>query len=221
MLLYKDSYGINHRSAITEKLKELAQIVVEDNYDEVLLPHPRKRYCHDDQHLFCTMLESASQERITEKRICRCWCYFNKEDKGQDCSACKFSFKKSNVGNFQISDYEVPTEFAMEQLGGIDWLLKHDGRLIAAEVKPPNSSETIVRMIAEILTYTIGTAYVPAICFFKTDMGGNPSKQYIDYLKYRDNQDFQLILSRTCLEVLYVTFDKDTFSIHNVKDKPI
>ncbi len=43
MLLYKDSYGINHRSAIAEKLKELAQIVVEDNYDEVLLPHPRKK----------------------------------------------------------------------------------------------------------------------------------------------------------------------------------
>ena len=221
MLLYKDSYGINHRSAISEKLKELAQIVIEDNYDEVLLPHPRRRYCHDDKHLTCTMLESASQERPTEKRICRCWCYFNKKSKGQDCSACKFSFRKKNVGEFEIVDYEVPTEFAMKQLGGIDWLLKKNGCVYAAEVKPPNSSETIVRMIAEILTYTIGTVYIPAICFFKTDMGGNPSKQYIDYLKHKNNSDFQLILKKTGLEVLYVTFDKKTFAIHSTSEEPL
>ncbi len=221
MTFYKDSYGINHRSAIPKKLRELAQIIAESNYDEALLPHPRKRYCHDDQHLACAMTETTSQERVTEKRICRCWSYFNKADRNQDCSTCNFKFKKKNLGKYEIIDYEVPTEFAMEQLGGIDWLLKKDNRLIATEVKPPNSSETIVRMIAEILTYTVGTSYSPAICFFKTTTDGTPSKQLIDYLKYKDNEDFLQIKERTGLEILYITFDKDTFSIHNVIDEPL
>ena len=221
MLLYKDSYGINHRSAISEKLKELKQVVIEDNYDEVLLPHPRRPYCHDYEHSTCTMPETASQERLTEKRICRCWCYHNKTVKGQDCSSCNFSFRKKNVGKFEIVDYEVPTKFAMKQLGGIDWLLKKNECMYAAEVKPPNSSETIVRMMAEILTYTIGTTYIPAICFFKTDMNGNESKQCIDYLKYKHNEDFQFILKKTGIEVLYITFDADTFSIHHMSEEPL
>lgn len=219
MLLYKDSYGINHRSAIQEKLKELSLIVAENNYDEVLLPHPRKRYIHQDEHTVCTMSESSSQERVTEKRICRCWNYHNKANNDY-CEQCQFGFKRKNVGAIEIVDYEVPTVFSMEQLGGIDWLLKKHGETIAAEVKPPNSTETIVRMIAEILTYTIGTNYTPAICFFKTDMFGNPSKQYIDYIRVRDSEAFKSIQTNTNLHVLYVTFDKDTFAIHDTKDEP-
>ena len=219
MLLYKDSYGINHRSAIQDKLKELSLIVAEKNYDEVLLPHPRKRYLHQDDHSTCTMLESNSQERVTEKRLCRCWNYFNKPK--NTCEQCGFQFKRKNVGSIEIIDYEVPTVFSMEQLGGIDWLLKKENDTIAAEVKPPNSSETIVRMIAEILTYTIGTSYIPAICFFKTDMHGNPSKQYVDYIKVKDSDAFKSIQLNTGLAVFYVTFDDTAFEIHDVKEEPI
>ncbi len=219
MLYYKDSYGINHRSAIQEKLKELASIVEKNNYDEVLLPHPRKRYLHSDDHSRCTMTESDNQEHITEKRICRCWNYLNKEASNQ-CTECGFKFKRKNVGTIEIIDYEVPTAYSMEQLGGIDWILKKDNEFIAAEVKPPNSSETIVRMIAEILTYTIGTFHTPAICFFKTDMYGDPSKQYVDYIKHKDSKSFQAILQSTGLRVFYVTFDDDTFIIHDVEDEP-
>lgn len=218
MLLYKDSYGINHRSAIQDKLKELSLIVSEDNYDEVLLPHPRKRYLHQDNHTQCTMPETDNQEKITEKRLCRCWNYYNKAFNEQ-CSECKFGFKRKNVGSIAIIDYEVPTVFSMEQLGGIDWLLKEEDDVIAAEVKPPNSSETIVRMIAEILTYTIGTSYIPAICFFKTDMHGNPSKQYVDYIKIKDSDAFRTIQDRTGLKIFYITFDNAAFEIHGVKEE--
>lgn len=219
MVYYKDSYGINHRSAILEKLKELSSIVEEKNYDEVLLPHPRKRYLHQDDHTRCTMSGADNQEQITEKRICRCWNYFNKGLNDQ-CNSCKFSFKRQNAGTISIIDYEVPTVFSMEQLGGIDWLLKKDDEVIAAEVKPPNSSETIVRMIAEILTYTIGTSYTPAICFFMTDMYGNPSKQYVDYIKVKDSDSFKKIQCNTGLRVLYITFDDSTFVIHDIKEEP-
>ncbi len=221
MLLYKDSYGINHRSALKEKIKELSLIVKEDNYDEVLLPHPRKRYAHQDEHFSCSMVDAKASERITEKRICRCWNYFNKEYCNSNCAMCSFGFKKVNAGKIVIKDYEVPTEFAMEQLGGIDWLLDVDGVSVAAEVKPHNSSETLVRMIAEILTYTIGTSHIPAICFFKTDLSGNPSKQMIDYLKLKDNDDFLFIKEKTGLKVLYITFDKNSFVIHNDEEEPI
>ena len=58
------------------------------------------------------------------------------------------------------------------------------------EVKPVDSTETLTRMIAEILTYTLDCAieYKPGICFFEG------SKQMEDFEKYRSNSDFQYIL---------------------------
>ena len=220
MTYYKDSYGINHRSAIAEKMKELANIVCKNNYDKVLLPFPRKRYNHADEHTHCT-LDSWNAERVTEKRICRCWNYYNKNCHITQCDTCQFGFKRKNTGVIQILDYEVPTIFAMENLGGIDWLLDDNDNTLATEVKPPESTETIVRMIAEILTYTIGTSYTPAICFFKTTRTGELSKQCEDYLKFKDNEDFLAIKERTGFLVLYITFDNNTFTIHNADTEPI
>ena len=220
MVYYKDSDGINHRSALLKKLRELANIVCEDNYDEILLPHPREKYCHADKHLHCA-LNSENAERVTEKRICRCWNYYNKQCHKDKCDVCKFEFKRTNAGDIQIVDYEVPTEFSMDNLGGIDWLLNDDGEKLATEVKPPESKETIVRMIAEILTYTIGTSYVPAICFFKTTTEGRMSKQCEDYIKVKDNSDFISIKRKTGLRILYITFDDRTFLIHDAEKEPI
>ena len=137
------------------------------------------------------------------------------------CGVCEFEFKRTNVGDIQILDYEVPTEFAMEKLGGIDWILDDVGQALATEVKPPESTETIVRMIAEILTYTVGTSYTPAICFFKTTREGHLSKQCEDYLDYKDNVDFQFIKNKTGLRILYITFDDINFSIHDAEKEPI
>lgn len=220
MVYYKDSDGINHRSALLKKLKELANIVCEDNYDEILLPHPREKYCHADKHFHCA-LNSENAERVTEKRICRCWNYYNKQCHKDKCDTCKFEFKRANAGDIRIVDYEVPTEFSMDNLGGMDWLLNDDGEKLATEVKPPESKETIVRMIAEILTYTIGTSYVPAICFFKTTSAGYMSKQCEDYIKIKDNSDFISIKRKTGLRILYITFDDRTFLIHDAEKEPI
>lgn len=220
MVYYKDSYGINHRSAIAEKLQELANIICENNYDEILLPHPRKRYCHDDEHIRCT-LEPENAEKVTEKRICRCWNYYNKNCHMSKCDICEFGFKRRNAGEIQILDYEVPTPFSMKNLGGIDWILDDDGSMLATEVKPPESTETIVRMLAEILTYTIGTSYTPAICFFKMTREGHTSKQYEDYLNFRDNADFLTIKNQTGLRILYITFDDSSFTIHDAEKEPM
>lgn len=221
MELYKDLDKINHRSVISSNLGELAKIISRNDYGEILLPYPRKRYLHKEQHVGCTMSLSDSQGRITEKRICRCWNYFNKPECNRICASCTFGFKKENVSNYEIVDYEVPTVFAMKQLGGIDWLLKREGKIIAAEVKPPNSQETIVRMIAEILTYTIDTEYIPAICFFIKNTYGEFSKQYVDYMRFKNDVNFQFIKQRTDLKVLYITYDENTFCIHDEEEEPL
>ena len=109
----------------------------------------------------------------------------------------------------------------MENLGRIDWLLDDNGNMLASEVKPPNSSETIVRMIAEILTYTIDTPYTPAICFFKTTNEGHFSKQCKDYLKFKNNEDFLKIKKKTNLRILYITYNENTFTIHDAEKEPI
>lgn len=221
MWLYKDSYGINHRTAIRGKLKELKQIVKNDNYDGILLPYPRKKYSHEYNHISCSLHSSTFRNEPTEKQLCCCWNYFNKSASNSVCSLCTFPLKKKNVGKFEIVDYEVPSLYNMKNLGAIDWLLKRGDEFIATEVKPYGSPETIVRMLAEILTYTIGTTYIPAICFFKTDMNGRPTKQLRDYVKYKGDENFLFIKEKTGLKVLYITFDENTFCIHDEEEEPL
>ena len=220
MEYYKDKPDINHRSAITYTMKQLADIISHNNYDEILLPLPRKRYVHNYEHTRCS-LTTDNKTRVTEKRICRCWNYYNKQCHMIKCGNCEFEFKKENLGDIKILDYEVPTVFAMENLGGIDWILDDDGDILATEVKPPESKETIVRMIAEILTYTIGSSYTPAICFFKNTQDGQISKQCEDYLKFKDINDFFEIKKKTGLRILYITFDDSSFTIHDTERTPI
>lgn len=223
MTYQKDFPNINHRSEQKDVLKSLAKIILTDHYEEQLLPLPRTPYEHADNHSGCTYSDDAGNaDRITEKRICRCWNYCNKNIHKEKCLACSFGFKKSNKGDIAILDYEVPTKFNMEKLGGIDWLLSDGAGEIAAEVKPPDSPETLVRMIAEILTYTIGTDYTPAICFFKTQQDGtSPSAQMRDYMTYKDNADFLSIKHKTGLRVLYITFDDSSFMIHDTEKEPL
>ena len=47
------------------------------------------------------------------------------------------------------------------------------------------------------------------------------SKQCSDYLKYKESEDFKSIVEKTHLKVLYVTFDNDTFEIHDTEKEPL
>lgn len=209
-VLYKDNDFINQRSKQEEQLKILADMIRNGDYEEKLLPKPRYPYDHKFDHSHCNF-STVNPERVTEKRICRCWNFYNKPDRDAKCSTCPFKFKKDNVGDIEIIDFEYPTKFNIAHVGGIDWLLKDGDEIFDTEVKPPKSDETIVRMLAEILTYTVDSDYKPAICFF-TD-----SKQHRDYKKYKDNSDFQYIIKQTGIRVLCITFDEDEFEIHDVE----
>lgn len=212
-LHFKDNPTINHRSAQDENFEKLLNAINGNNLKDILIKsEPDKSKPHIPDHSKCDYSKTDS-ERITEKRICRCFYYYNSDKITNECATCPFAFKKKNIGDIKITNYEVPSEFVIEGIGGIDWLLDDNGKLLATEVKPPESSETLVRMISEALTYTIDTNYTPAICFFLKNKYGNDTKQMVDYRKYRNTPVIRKIIAKTNLRILGIEIIEDTFRI--------
>lgn len=161
-----------------------------------------------------------------EERIIRCL-YYRSNDK---CPNDKCSYKKKYVIDkgcgFVAQDYQVPSDKKVPGVGKIDLVLKNikDNKLYAVEVKRDGreNNENIVRMIAEILTYTIVTKeyhygdykehkekMFPAIGFFEGSL------QQTNYENLEKNQDLLKIIDSTKLKV-YLFKNK-----HDKNDKPI
>lgn len=115
--------------------------------------------------------------------------YDNKSDK---CIVCPLALKYNNVStNYSIVEAESPTEYVIKTCGGIDLIITDSkNKTYLTEVKPKNSKETIVRMIAEIYTYTIGFEGEKEIAFFEG------SQQEKDYKKYYNNKYFRKIIDK-------------------------
>ena len=201
-MLYKDRPEVNHRndSAYSQFFKEEALFLkkyyaTKENKDvlrEVFLPDsqlsvPKSKgtKLHYPKHEYCSSISKTDSTRLNEKRICRCMFYYGKRP--LKCQNCLLINKWQNVGKIEVTEYEWPTIQVYNETGGIDLILDNK---YAVEVKPVDSTETLTRMIAEILTYTLDCAkeYKPGICFFEG------SKQMEDFEKYRSNSDFQYIL---------------------------
>lgn len=134
------------------------------------------------QHNGCSGL---STDAFTEKRLCKCMYYLN-GSYSRNCSHCEFMERFEVIGQYQITDYEVPAFYDGDGIGEIDLIITGDGEEYAAEVKPyKNNRETLLRMIAEILTYTQGDrepARKNAIAFFeKNREDGEKTWQQIEY----------------------------------------
>ena len=118
-------------------------------------------------HTECTGTTTATP---TEKRTCRCLYYFN-SDHTKHCDACKYQQGRCCIkGDYRIKDYEVPAYYDGDGIGEIDLLIEDSESIYATEVKPPQgNSECILRMITEILTYTLDSdkGYRKAIAFFE------------------------------------------------------
>lgn len=109
---------------------------------------------------------------FTEKRLCKCLYYRNSEFHNlEECSKCDFQDRFDVVGDYQILDYEVPAYYYGKGIGEIDLIISDGKNTYATEVKPnKGNNETLLRMIAEIMTYTIGYPigkYEKAIAFFE------------------------------------------------------
>lgn len=198
-VLYKDNKYINQKSKYLDNCKELSDIIKmakeENNYSKYFLDESKiSEGKHRPNHDECDMNDRKSS-RLTEKRICRCMYYFGKDvDK---CNKCPLKKKYKNIQKrFAVIDYEVPMEFVTEECGGIDILIedKKSNEKYAVEIKPKDSSETLVRMIAEIFTYTSNceNKYKRAIAFFS---GSQQEKDYFNK-KYRQNEDFNYLLDQ-------------------------
>lgn len=213
--IFKDNKSINHRSEIKKQIKELADKVrqaeqgsdAKKNLKQSLLNDLESKREHVPNHNGCTgCLDSG---RLTEKRLCRCMYYYNSQ-KDKVCEKCDIEMKWKNIGAITVTEYEYPTKYVLDNVGGIDLIFDNT---YAVEVKPQNSSETLVRMFAEILTYTIDYDYKPAICFFEG------SKQMKDYEKLMAEKNEDLIYLCKYIKVFYfATEQKDNIVEFKIKE---
>lgn len=144
-----------------------------------------------------------------EKRICKCLFYHNKDDvikACNKCNKCKYNdYYKIVDSPFTISDYEDPSFYEGKGIGEVDLVIKYDNNLYATEVKPHNkenkgNDESILRMIAEILTYTYNNPkYKKAIAFF------NNTPQHEEYKKLKDGCRLCNIMDIAKINVFLIT----------------
>lgn len=220
--LFKDRKIVKNRSKLKEAMKEIVKLL------------KRIEVCEDKENIFRIELlndQNSSQEHIpnhngcdgcetstkTEKRMCRCMYYFNSSFEKNSCRGCKLERKWKNVGNINITEYEYPTKYVLEKVGGIDLIFDDK---YAVEVKPKGSKETLTRMFAEILTYTIDYDYKPAICFFEG------SKQMRDFMILYNNPETKDDLLYICkyIKVFYFNIVREVdgiyeFEIREIEDK--
>lgn len=132
-----------------------------------------------EMHEYCSKLDGDS---FTEKRLCRCM-YYKNSNYETECELCGYRNRFKVTGDYQIIDYEVPAFYYGDGIGEIDLVISDGVDCYATEVKPyKNNKETLLRMIAEIMTYTDGYEegiYKKAIAFFEKnyDNGSFTSQQ--------------------------------------------
>jgi len=151
-----------------------------------------------------------------ESRLCKCLFYHQFNHSKNICCKCNFNDRFSLSG-FSIPEYEFPSFYEKPKLGRIDLIIKLDGSecLYATEVKSyailgeKNNEECLLRMIAEIMTYTLGYEgiFKKAIAFFK---GSYQANEYERLLKMRPQSS--LIKLLRAADITVFMFEKNNFS---------
>jgi hypothetical protein len=166
MSLLKEDKRVNQISKYKEKAKQFIKDLNNKSLKDCLgIPKKLERNESVKKgwiHGKC-VFKSGSGDRITEKRICKCFYYRNRCRKNSMCQKdnCKIKFfkKEYKLNNCDVLDYEIPINYVTRKIGEFDLLIKYGNDSYAVEVKPPNSKETILRMILEILTYDFCNCY--------------------------------------------------------------
>lgn len=169
--LFKERITRTHYDALIQELSDaidggeasLMKLLLGTDAPELYADHGSYQ---DGQHNACAGLKKDS---YTEKRLCKCM-YYRNSDYRTACDKCDFQDRFEVVGDYRISDYEVPAYYYGDGIGEIDLVITDGEVYYATEVKPyKNNSETLLRMVAEIMTYTLGYGdkYKKAIAFFE------------------------------------------------------
>lgn len=143
-----------------------------------------------------------------EKRLCKCLYYMNSKYRiANECEKCQFPERYAITGSYKITDYEVPAYYYGSNIGKIDLILND---IYATEVKPDkNNEESLLRMVAEIMTYTLGFPkgqYKNAIGFFEN------TPQEEEYL-LRDPSMMRLLEKAEITVFCFKKKDKSTIEI--------
>ena len=173
-ILFKDKITKKQYTVLAEELLNAIEMG-EDALKKVLIgcENPELYFSHgtyqEGGHNRCGGLKG---NRLTEKRFCKCLYYRNgKYHNPEECRECDFADRFDITGNYRITDYEVPAYFYGKGIGKIDLIISNGKTRYATELKSyKGNEETLLRMIAEIVTYTIGYPagkYVKAIAFFE------------------------------------------------------
>ena len=173
-ILFKDKITKKEYTVLAKELLNAIEMG-EDALKKVLIgcENPELYSSHgtyqEGGHNRCSRLKG---NRITEKRFCKCLYYRNgKYHNPEECRECDFKDRFNIIGNYRITDYEVPAYFYGKGIGEIDLIISDGKTQYATELKPyEGNEETLLRMIAEIMTYTSGYPegkYVKAIAFFQ------------------------------------------------------
>jgi hypothetical protein len=121
---------------------------------------PREEFSY--KHNTCDFSDDKSTRR-TEKRLCRCLVNFEKAGIQKNCDTCSMNkihhLAKRVRGEkgleCQFLDFEVPVSPCIDdKIGEIDLILAFDGEIYATEFKPYWNTESVLRMMAEIVTYS-------------------------------------------------------------------
>lgn len=161
------------RKGYSEKQAEqILQVLADEEQLRNLLMGTAEYKVYDGDYKVGNHIEckGTTTQTVTEKRICRCLYYWN-SNHNKHCDTCKYQQGRCYiVGDYHIKDYEVPAYYDGNGIGEIDLLIEGPEGIYATEAKPPQgNSECILRMIAEILTYTLDSdkGYRKAIAFFE------------------------------------------------------
>lgn len=156
MEYYYKKEEIKARSKYLDLAKKLLE---EDDLLQGIKIIPRQSFVYD--HDDCDFSDGKSTRR-TEKRLCRCLVNFEKQGARKNCGACCMNIThrlaKRVCGEKGAAcaflDFEVPVSpCSDDQIGEIDLILSFDGEIYATEFKPSWNTESVLRMIAEIVTY--------------------------------------------------------------------
>lgn len=174
--LFKDKINKTNSIVLAKELMNAIE-AGEDVLMELLLgtTEPELYSAHgsykEGEHSRCGGMK---KDAFTEKRLCKCLYYKNgKYHNPEECGECDFphEYRYGIIGDYFIADYEVPAFYYGDGIGEIDLVISNGKTRYATEVKPfKGNNETLLRMIAEIMTYTIGYSvgeYEKAIAFFE------------------------------------------------------
>ncbi len=141
-----------------------------------------------------------------EKQICRCMYFYNTGTYKECENECDLTPWK-NVGNIPVKEYEYPSKYVIDGIGGIDLVLEYNNKRYGTEVKPPKSEETVSRMVAEILTYRVVDRLIefePAIAVFK----GSKQHSVIKELENNENEDWLEIKKKKLITVFVIEYEE-------------